>query len=96
LAEENYLKGLDASTFSARAAFYLGGLNALHPFRDGNGRAQREFINHLAFKNGYFIDWANISPDDLIQASIESFHRGDHSKFASLIHDNPRELSQSE
>jgi cell filamentation protein len=96
LAEENYLKGLDASTFSARAAFYLGGLNALHPFRDGNGRAQREFINHLAFKNGYFIEWANVSQNSMIQASIESFHRGDHSKFAALIQENLRELSKSE
>jgi cell filamentation protein len=52
LAGENHLTGLAAADFSRRAAFYLGGLNALHPFREGNGRAQREFISHLAHANG--------------------------------------------
>jgi len=92
LAKEGYLKGLGADDFSLRAAYYLGELNALHPFRDGNGRAQREFINHMAYNNGYFIDWTKVTQDDMNQASIESFHRGDNSKFAALILDNLREL----
>jgi cell filamentation protein, protein adenylyltransferase len=96
LADENYLKGLDPSAFSARAAYYLGEINALHPFRDGNGRAQREFINHLANHNGYFIDWTNVSQDELMQGSIESFQRGDNSKFAAFIHDNLQELPVSD
>jgi cell filamentation protein len=91
LAAENYLQGLAAADFSTRAAYYLGEINALHPFREGNGRAQREFINHLAYTNGYLIDWTNISEDDMIQASIESFHRRDNSKFAAFIRDNLRE-----
>lgn len=95
LAEERFLKGSDAARFSDRAAFFLGGINALHPFRDGNGRAQREFINHLAYKNGYLIDWANVSQHEMIQASVESFHQGDHSRFAALIRNNLQELSQA-
>ena len=87
-----YLKGLDAVAFSTRAAYYLGEINALHPFREGNGRAQREFINHLAFRNGYFIEWKNISQQDMIQASIESFHKADNAKFAAFICNNLREL----
>lgn len=55
LAEEKNLAGLDAASFSNRAAYYLGELNALHPFREGNGRAQREFASHLAHVNGYYI-----------------------------------------
>jgi fido (protein-threonine AMPylation protein) len=54
LAKENQLTGLDEAAFSARAAYYLGELNALHAFREGNGRAQREFISHLAHANGYY------------------------------------------
>jgi cell filamentation protein len=92
LANENHLNGLTADAFSARAAYYLGELNALHPFREGNGRAQREFINHLAFRNGYFIEWKNISQEDMDQASIESFHQGDNTKFAAFIRDNLRVL----
>ena len=92
LVEEDYLKGLDAAAFSTRAAYYLGEINALHPFREGNGRAQREFINHLAFRNGYFIEWKNISQEQMIQASIESFHQADNTKFTAFIRDNLREL----
>jgi cell filamentation protein len=96
LAEEGYLKGLDAVAFSTRAAYYLGEINALHPFREGNGRAQREFINHLVYKNGYFIEWKNISQKDMIQASIESFHQADNTKFAAFIRDNLRKLPVSD
>jgi cell filamentation protein len=92
LAEEGYLKGLDAAAFSERAAHYLGEINALHPFREGNGRAQREFINHLAHNNGYFIEWKNISQAGMLQAAIESFQHGDNSKFAEFIRDNLRKL----
>jgi cell filamentation protein len=92
LAQENYLTGLDAAGFSDRAAHYLGEINALHPFREGNGRAQREFINHLAHRNGYSIDWTNLGQEELLQASIESFQRGDNIKFATFIHDNLRKL----
>ena len=88
LAEEGYLTGLDAAAFSERAAYYLGEINALHPFREGNGRAQREFINHLAYENGLSIAWANITPEDMIQASIESFHQGNTTRLAYLIRNN--------
>jgi cell filamentation protein len=87
LAEELYLAGITPAEFSERAAYYLGEINALHPFREGNGRAQREFINHLAYKNGYRIDWGNITQQDMIQASIESF-KGNCSKFADYIRAN--------
>lgn len=88
LAEEGYLTGLDTAAFSERAAYYLGEINALHPFREGNGRAQREFINHLAYKNSLSITWDNITQEDMIQASIESFHNGDTTRFSRLIRDN--------
>jgi cell filamentation protein len=96
LAEEGCLKGLDAAAFSERAAYYLGEINALHPFREGNGRAQREFINHLAYKNGYVIEWKNISQEDMLQAAIASFHHGDNTKFAAFIRDNLRKLPAAE
>ncbi|MFY9287929.1 MAG: Fic family protein [Alphaproteobacteria bacterium] len=94
LAEEKYLNGLSKSAFAERAAFYLGELNALHPFREGNGRAQREFISHLAYKNGYFIEWKNINQQDMITASIESFKKGDCSKFATYIRANIWDLEK--
>lgn len=85
LAKEQRLAGLVPIAFSGRAAHYLGELNALHPFREGNGRAQREFISHLAHANGYYIAWEDMKRADMLQASIEAF-KGDSSKLAGLIH----------
>ncbi|HZD50651.1 MAG TPA: Fic family protein, partial [Silvibacterium sp.] len=42
LASENYLNTFATSLFIPRAAYYLGEINAVHPFREGNGRTQRE------------------------------------------------------
>jgi cell filamentation protein len=87
LAQEKHLAGLGPEAFSDRAAHYLGELNALHPFREGNGRTQREFLSHLAHANGYYIAWENVNRADMLQASIESF-RGDTSKLAAIIRNN--------
>ncbi len=87
LAEEKHLAGLDPAAFSERAAHYLGEVNALHPFREGNGRTQREFISHLAAATGYYIAWENVKRDDMLQASIASF-KGDTSQLAALIRAN--------
>jgi cell filamentation protein len=38
LAGERYLKGAGGDKFATRAGYYLGAINAIHPFRDGNGR----------------------------------------------------------
>lgn len=72
LKNEQFLKGLDKEKFSERASYFLGEVNILHPFREGNGRVQREFFRLLALKNGYELDWSKISPDEMLITSIES------------------------
>ena len=93
LAKEKYLAGLSKAEFCDRAAFFLGEINALHPFREGNGRAQREFISHLAYKNDYYFEWKNIEQDDMTEASAASFKCGDCSKLAAILRANIRTLS---
>jgi len=46
---------------SNQLAEILDNINFLHPFRDGNGRAQREFIRLLALEKGYHL---NLNPPD--------------------------------
>lgn len=87
LAQDQYLIGLDRIAFSQRAAYYLGELNALHPFREGNGRAQREFISHLAATNGYYIAWENIGQAEMLDAAIQSF-TGNLAPLSRLIREN--------
>lgn len=85
LPGESHLRGLDARGFATRAGFYLGEINAVHPFRDGNGRAQREFIRKLAVHAGFAMDWSKVTRDQMTAASLESFQTRDSSRMAALI-----------
>ena len=73
LKAENYLYGLEEDGFAARLAYYFSEINALHPFREGNGRSQREFIRCLALHNGYVINFVNVGKNEMLEASRESF-----------------------
>jgi len=74
LKKEHYLNGFEKEQLSKHLAHYLGDLNAIHPFREGNGRTQRIFIQLLARKNGYDIDYSKISKDEMLEASKRSFN----------------------
>lgn len=73
LKAENYLHGLEEDGFAIRLAYYFSEINALHPFREGNGWSQREFIRCLALHNGYVINFVNADKDEMLEASRESF-----------------------
>ena len=72
LKNENFLAGLDKENLAKRLAYYLAELNVLHPFREGNGRTNREFIRQLALKNGYTLNLKKVPPQKILEASIES------------------------
>ena len=55
------------------------------PFRDGNGRTQREFIRELAVHAGFVIDWSRVTREQMTAASLKSFQTGDSSEMAALI-----------
>ena len=75
LENENYLYDLDADALAERMAYYLGDFNAIHPFREGNGRAQRLFFRELASRNGYVLDFNDITRTEMIKASDAAFHK---------------------
>jgi len=85
LKAENHLKALAPDAFAARAAHYLGEINAIHPFREGNGRAQREFIRSLALHAGHRLTWANLTPEENNEASRISFATGDNTLLTAII-----------
>lgn len=84
LAREQHLGGLDADQFSQRAGHYLGEINVLHPFREGNGRTQREFIGQLAVAAGHPIDWHGISQSDMVHACVAAYN-GNSAELARII-----------
>lgn len=84
LSKEGNLKGLQPDKFCNRAAHYMGEINAIHPFREGNGRTQREFIRELAANAGYELDFRHVTSEEMKEASIHSF-REDPSKLEEIL-----------
>ncbi len=67
----------------------------MHPFREGNGRSQRVFIESLAKINGINLDLTNVSKMDMIVASHESIN-GDYEKLKDMFKNNSYILNKEE
>ncbi|WP_145518979.1 Fic/DOC family protein [Yersinia mollaretii] len=74
LAQENYLVGLPYDSLIVKLAEYYSDLNVIHPFREGNGRAERLLFEHIIINCGFQISFAGINPDEWIQANIDGYH----------------------
>ncbi len=84
LRKENYLRDCNEKNIAERAAYYLGEINAVHPFREGNGRAQREFIRELLIPLGFKVDYSLCEPKMMLYASINAF-AGDYDLMTELF-----------
>ena len=69
LADADFLRGLSGPEFSSAAGVILGDVNYVHPFRDGNGRTQLQYLGLLAEQAGHPIDLARLDPQRWIEAS---------------------------
>lgn len=74
ISAENFLRCTEPDTFVARLAYYMGEINAAHPFREGNGRVQRLFCAQLAEQAGYFIDFETVDQAKMYEVMIASFN----------------------
>lgn len=63
---------LDKLGIAKCLANILDTVNYLHPFREGNGRAQREFVRSLALKKKYSL---NLNPPDNVEV-FEQYMKG--------------------
>jgi cell filamentation protein len=73
LAAERYFRNLDQPTFARKSAHFLAELNAIHPFREGNGRTQLTFLALLAERAGHPLDLDRLKPTAVMRATIQSF-----------------------
>jgi cell filamentation protein, protein adenylyltransferase len=85
IAGDAALKGASAAQFAERAGEHISEINAIHPFREGNGRALRAFLVVLARRCGYDIDLRRIDPAKWNEASRHSFLSGDPASLAAVI-----------
>ena len=60
-------------------------INAIHPFRDGNGRTLRAFLFVLARQAGHDIKMERIDPAAWNEASRVSFRTGDSRAMRHII-----------
>ena len=95
LKKEKYFVDYDNETTLDKLVELFADINALHPFREGNGRSQRVFIESLAKINGINLDLTNISKMDMIIASHESIN-GDYKKLKDMFKSNSHNLSEEE
>jgi cell filamentation protein len=85
LRAKKYLEKLPAKEFAEKAAHFLAELNAIHAFREGNGRTQLTFLALLADRAGQTLDLEKLDPDAMLNAMIASFD-GDESELTAVIH----------
>ena len=72
IKSRNMLKEKDEDKVFDNLAYVMAELNIIHPFREGNGRAIREFIRLMAKKSGYSLNWGNAGKDEILKSSILS------------------------
>jgi cell filamentation protein len=73
LRDHPFLLGVGAEEFIAAAAEFLAELNAIHPFREGNGRSQLSFLHLVALRAGHPLKLERIKEQAFLPAMIESF-----------------------
>ncbi|OOF56777.1 Fic/DOC family protein [Rodentibacter myodis] len=86
LKKEQFLKNTEPEKIAERLAYYMGEINAIHPFREGNGRTQRVFIAQLAKEVGYELNFQNVTQEQMIEASIQA-HRLNYKPLEQIIRD---------
>lgn len=74
LAKSNYLDGLNFENLVEDIAEYYCDINVIHPFREGNGRAQRLLFEHIVLNCGYDINFASVGKEEWVVANIHGYH----------------------
>jgi cell filamentation protein len=59
--------------FATEAARFLGDLNAIHPFREGNGRSQLSFMAMVGERAGFPLAFSRVKREAFLPAMVASF-----------------------
>jgi cell filamentation protein len=70
LKEAGYFENDCRESLIAHTAELYIELNMTHPFREGNGRAQRILFEHIIINSGYEFSLDDVSENEWIQANI--------------------------
>ncbi len=95
LKKKNYYIDLPINEKFTCLVDLFGDLNSMHPFREGNGRTQREFITALGRINGLDFNISKVDRDEMISASIKSL-LGDNRLLGQIFQSRTTVLSNEE
>jgi cell filamentation protein, protein adenylyltransferase len=86
LARDGFLENLSRADFATQAASFLATLNAIHPFREGNGRAQVTFLALLAERAGHPFGRHQLQAKGFLAAMVKSFSGDDRMLVRQIAH----------
>jgi cell filamentation protein len=95
LAKADFLGGMAQSDFAAAAGPIIGDVNYVHPFREGNGRTQLQYLKQLAEQAGHTLNLTKIDPAGWIEASKEA-QRGRYDLMTRVVHNALRSSDSQE
>lgn len=72
LKSNSYFKDLSLTLFCEEITRFKIEINAIHPFREGNGRVIRLLVEDIAFNAGYHVEFNQVTKNDYINAMILS------------------------
>jgi cell filamentation protein len=83
--EYRQIDNADKLKLAHKLAEILDTVNYLHPFREGNGRTQREFLRLLALEKGLSLNLNPPDNADIYERYMSGTIDGDVEKLSQLI-----------
>lgn len=83
-AQDNLAGQSDPGQWADRAAYYWAAVLHAHPFREGNGRSARIWVEDLAAVAGHDLDWTRSSADRNVHVAVAAGH-GDYEPMRALL-----------
>jgi cell filamentation protein len=80
-----YLGQTKRIAFVKRAAWFWSEINAIQPFREGNGRTQTLFLANMALADGWYLDLTRLAPEPTLLAMVASFKAGTGAPLEALV-----------
>ena len=87
ILEYRTIKRDNKKELARKLADILDNVNFLHPFRDGNGRAQREFLRILALEKGLILNLNPADNEDVYKKYMNGTINSDIEILTNLIYD---------
>jgi cell filamentation protein len=82
--EDNLATRTDPGQWADRAAYYWAAMLHAHPYREGNGRSIRVWIEDLAHHAGHELDWTRASAERNVHVAVAAAN-GDYEPMRALL-----------